>query len=176
VLTVVIEKSLRLRRTLSLRDGSLHLESRLENCSGAPLQCGWGATWQLLLPEETQPTTGGVHCNTAAGEQVISWEKLSAAPDGSMKLSGERMAQQAANEAKDLLTQLQPGQVQAHPLSPREMEVLRLVAEGLTNKEIAYRLGLSERTVQFHLNAVFTKTDANSRTEATATAFKLGWL
>jgi DNA-binding NarL/FixJ family response regulator len=88
----------------------------------------------------------------------------------------ERMAQQAANEANDLLSQLKPEQAQTHPLSPREMEVLRLVAEGLTNKEIAYRLGLSERTVQFHLNAVFNKTGANSRTEATAEAFKKGWL
>lgn len=41
--------------------------------------------------------------------------------------------------------------------------MLRWVARGLTNKEIAYRLGLSERTVQFHLNSVFNKTTTNSR-------------
>jgi two-component system response regulator DesR len=88
----------------------------------------------------------------------------------------ERMAQQAANEAKDMLAQMQSGPAQDNPLTPREMEVLRLAADGLTNKEIAYRLGLSERTVQFHLTAVFNKTGTNSRAEATAAAFKQGWL
>ena len=54
--------------------------------------------------------------------------------------------------------------------------MLGLAAEGLTNKEIAYRLGLSERTIQFHLNSVFNKTGTNSRTEAVAVALKNGWL
>jgi DNA-binding NarL/FixJ family response regulator len=88
----------------------------------------------------------------------------------------ERLAQQAANEAEDVLNQLQPESPQAHLLSPREMEVLRLASEGLTNKEIAYRLGLSERTVQYHLNSVYNKTATNSRAEATAAAYKQGWL
>lgn len=88
----------------------------------------------------------------------------------------ERLAQQAANEASDLLAQLQSTPTPSHPLTPREMEVLCLASEGLTNKEIAYRLGLSDRTVQFHLNSVYVKTGSNSRTEATALAFKRGWL
>ncbi len=65
---------------------------------------------------------------------------------------------------------------QPAPFSPREREVLALAARGLTNKEIAYRLGLSERTVQFHLNSVFNKTSTNSRTEAVAQALSRGWL
>jgi DNA-binding NarL/FixJ family response regulator len=100
----------------------------------------------------------------------------------------ERLARQATNEARDILvstagracrdpvstgsTSVQP----EHLLTPREMEVLRLASEGLTNKEIAYRLGLSERTVQYHLNSVYNKTSTNSRAEATAAAFKRGWL
>jgi two-component system, NarL family, response regulator YdfI len=88
----------------------------------------------------------------------------------------ERLAQQAANEASDLLAQLQSTPAPSHPLTPREMEVLCLASEGLTNKEIAYRLGLSERTIQFHLNSVYVKTGSSSRTEATALAFKRGWL
>ncbi len=63
-----------------------------------------------------------------------------------------------------------------HPFSPRELEVLTLAAQGLTNKEIAYRLGLSERTVQFHMNSVFNKTATQSRTEAVALALQKGWL
>ena len=41
---------------------------------------------------------------------------------------------------------------------------------------IAYRLGLSERTIQFHLNSVFNKTGTNSRTEAVALAIRCGWI
>ncbi len=87
-----------------------------------------------------------------------------------------RLAQQAKNEARSLAESLQPPQYAGHPFSPREHEVLTLVAEGLTNKEIAYRLGISDRTVQFHLNSMFNKTTAQSRTEAVALALKNGWI
>ena len=86
------------------------------------------------------------------------------------------LARQALNEARDLAATLERPLLAPHPLSPRELEVLTLVAEGLTNKEIAYRLGLSERTIQFHMNSIFNKTNTNSRTEATALALKQGWL
>ena len=86
------------------------------------------------------------------------------------------MAQQALNEARDLAETPAPSPTAPHPFSPREYEVLTLTAQGLTNKEIAYRLGLSERTVQFHLNGVFNKTGTNSRTEATALALRKGWM
>lgn len=56
------------------------------------------------------------------------------------------------------------------PLSPREHSVLSLAAQGMTNKEIGYRLGISERTVQFHMNSVFNKTGTQSRTEAVTLA------
>ena len=88
----------------------------------------------------------------------------------------EKLAQQALNEAQDLAAQLDAGPEISPPLSPRELEVLKLVSEGLTNKQIAYRLGLSERTIQFHLNSIFNKTNTASRTEATAVAIKQGWL
>jgi serine/threonine protein kinase len=85
------------------------------------------------------------------------------------------LAQQAYNEAKKLTeSQLQPAS--EHALSPREHEVLTLAAKGLTNKEIAYRLGISERTVQFHMNSVFNKTTTSSRTEAVALALSQGWI
>ena len=59
-------------------------------------------------------------------------------------------------------------------LSPREMEVLRLLAEGLPNKLIARRLGISEHTVKFHINAVMGKLGAQSRTEVVILATRLG--
>ncbi len=54
----------------------------------------------------------------------------------------------------------------ARTLTARESEVLQLVAEGLPNKTIARRLGISEHTVKFHLTSILTKLDAASRTDA----------
>ncbi|RPH59674.1 MAG: hypothetical protein EHM81_07750 [Chloroflexi bacterium] len=87
-----------------------------------------------------------------------------------------RLARQAQEEARSLADGLEPARPSAHPFSPREYEVLGLAADGLTNKEIAYRLGISERTVQFHINSVFNKTTTNSRTEAVAFALRNRWI
>jgi NarL family two-component system response regulator YdfI len=62
----------------------------------------------------------------------------------------------------------------ADPLSAREIEVLKLVAEGASNKEIAWKLGISEHTVKFHLNAILTKMRAGSRTEAVMLGLRQG--
>jgi len=86
------------------------------------------------------------------------------------------LARQALAEAHDVQATLEPPSPAAHPLSPRELQVLTLAADGLTNKEIAYRLGLSERTIQFHMNSVFNKTGTNSRTEAATYALRQGWI
>jgi DNA-binding NarL/FixJ family response regulator len=59
-------------------------------------------------------------------------------------------------------------------LTPRELEVLDLLAEGLSNKAIAHRLGISDHTVKFHVNAVMGKLGAQSRTEAVVRATRLG--
>lgn len=61
-------------------------------------------------------------------------------------------------------------------LTPRELEVLTLVAEGLPNKRIAAELHISEHTVKFHINAVMTKLNAQSRTDAVVRATRLGLL
>jgi signal transduction histidine kinase/DNA-binding CsgD family transcriptional regulator len=60
------------------------------------------------------------------------------------------------------------------PLTPREREVLTGVAAGLTNKQIAARLGISDRTVQFHLGNVLGKLGVASRTEAAVLALQRG--
>ena len=59
-------------------------------------------------------------------------------------------------------------------LTPREVEVLQWLAAGLSNKLIAERLEISEHTVRFHLNAIFGKLDAHTRTEAVSRAVRLG--
>ncbi|MCR4393392.1 MAG: response regulator transcription factor [Dehalococcoidales bacterium] len=61
-------------------------------------------------------------------------------------------------------------------LYPREIEVLKLTARGMRNKEIARELNISERTVQAHLSNIFSKLEVDSRTEAVLQALKEGWL
>jgi len=61
-------------------------------------------------------------------------------------------------------------------LSEREMDVLRLVTKGLSNKDIAEELCLSIRTVQGHLGHIFNKLQVGSRTEAVVRALKEGWV
>jgi DNA-binding NarL/FixJ family response regulator len=63
---------------------------------------------------------------------------------------------------------------EAVALSPREIEVLRLVADGLGNKEISYRLGISEHTVKFHVNSILTRLNAATRAEAVAVGIRQG--
>ncbi|MBN2392943.1 MAG: hypothetical protein JXR84_19585 [Anaerolineae bacterium] len=62
------------------------------------------------------------------------------------------------------------------PLSEREIEIVELVAAGLTNREIAVRIYLSPNTVKVHLRNIFTKTGVSSRTELTVLAMQEGWI
>jgi NarL family two-component system response regulator YdfI len=59
-------------------------------------------------------------------------------------------------------------------LTPREIEVLGMIAEGLGNKAIAWRLGISEHTVKFHVGSIFAKLNASSRTEAVTLGIRQG--
>lgn len=61
------------------------------------------------------------------------------------------------------------------PLTEREKEVLRLLAQGLTNKDIAQTMVLSVRTVETHLRSIFAKIDVHSRTEAVLWAVRSGY-
>ncbi len=62
----------------------------------------------------------------------------------------------------------------AETLTARELDVLALLVEGLSNKRIAARLGISEHTAKFHVNAILAKLEADTRTEAVVRAARLG--
>jgi DNA-binding CsgD family transcriptional regulator len=61
-------------------------------------------------------------------------------------------------------------------LTPRELEVLRMLAEGEPNKTIAWKLGISEHTAKFHVASILTKLDAGSRAEAVAIGMRKGMI
>ena len=67
-----------------------------------------------------------------------------------------------------------PLETPVESLTPREFEVLKLVAEGLHNREIAEQLGVTEHTVKFHLAAIFGKLGASTRTEAVRRGLRMG--
>jgi DNA-binding CsgD family transcriptional regulator len=64
--------------------------------------------------------------------------------------------------------------VYREPLTPREIEVLELLAEGLANKAIAARLGISDQTVKFHVSSIYGKLGAANRTDAVRRAVRRG--
>jgi DNA-binding NarL/FixJ family response regulator len=97
------------------------------------------------------------------GDQLV--QAIRDAAEGRVHLSPEA----AIRLAKDLR---RPERVES--LTKRETSVLKLVAEGLANKEIARRLSISEKTVKAHLNNVFAKLDVHSRTQAALEAIRSG--
>ncbi|MEL7331645.1 MAG: response regulator transcription factor [Cyanobacteria bacterium J06560_2] len=64
--------------------------------------------------------------------------------------------------------------MELEPLTPREVEVLNRLADGLTNRAIARALNISEHTVKFHISAILSKLSASSRTEAVAVGIRTG--
>jgi DNA-binding NarL/FixJ family response regulator len=68
----------------------------------------------------------------------------------------------------------QPDESPGGELTERESEVLALLAQGLANKQIAARLGISEHTVKFHVSAIYSKLGASSRTEAVRLGVRQG--
>ena len=62
------------------------------------------------------------------------------------------------------------------PLSPREAQILDSIAQGRTNKEVAYALAISEQTVKNHMSSILRKLSVNDRTQAVVYAMRQGWI
>jgi two-component system, NarL family, nitrate/nitrite response regulator NarL len=113
----------------------------------------WAAGVGGLLSRETSgPGLQAALLATAQGLTVFAPEAIAALAPSSEQLSAQPVGE----------------------LTPREMQVLHLLAEGLPNKSIAARLGISEHTVKFHVNSVMGKLGAQSRTDAVMRATRSG--
>ncbi|MCA9914713.1 MAG: response regulator transcription factor [Anaerolineae bacterium] len=105
-----------------------------------------------LLLSDSEPTSLALALQTVYNGMVVLEPTL----------VGELAATEANN---DPLTE---------SLTERENEVLQLLAQGMTNKAIAHQLGITDHTVKFHVNAIMTKLNAQSRTEAVVRAVRAG--
>ena len=110
----------------------------------------------------------------ASTDAVIS--TLQSVADGQLAIDPQllREALTNATEPPEIGTPRQ--QAEAYSVTPREHQVLRLVAEGLTNKEIGARLAISEDTVKKHVQNIIWKLRAADRTQAAIMAYRLGLL
>ena len=115
---------------------------------------------RAVLPRDAEPRE--IHAaieGVAAGLIVVPVADLAA------------LVGNSARSTPRFTNQLQPRTI---PLSPRETEILSLMAEGLVNKIIAARLGISEHTVKTHIASIFQKLDAETRAEAVAIGARSG--
>lgn len=132
------------------------------------LREAWSAWEQIDAPYEAARTRVlvGVAC-----------AQLDDKDSGSMEWDAARVVFRQVGAMPDLAaldSAARPGRSATHGLTPRELEVLRLVASGGTNKAIAETLFLSERTVDRHVSNLFTKLGVSSRAGATAFAYERG--
>jgi NarL family two-component system response regulator LiaR len=113
----------------------------------------------------------GYVLKTASGDELV--DAVRTVYRGESALSPE-VASKVVRWATSGRPEAAVGQVE--PLTPREIDVLRLVAKGMTNREVGRDLGISHRTVQGHLASIYGKLSVGSRTEAVTEALKGGWI
>jgi two-component system, NarL family, response regulator YdfI len=146
---------------LSAEDGDRRLPPLVVLSSPAPALAGdllrLGARSILSPHAEARELTSAIEA-VAAGLVAISPEAVAALAD-----------------VRHRMTVSAPGATGA-ALSPREREVLALLAEGLGNKIVAVRLGISEHTVKTHVASIFEKLGADTRAEAVALGARTGAL
>jgi len=101
-------------------------------------------------------------------------DAIQAAAKGETLLKPEILARVLSASRSDLKPD--PAPQTESPLTERELEVLSAAARGERSKEIAYRLGITERTVKAHLQSIYQKFGVDSRAAAVAIAAQKGWL
>ena len=101
-----------------------------------------------------------------AGEYLIN-DKVFAKP---------AVASRVLKEFRELAVYGQEAAPIFAPLSPREVEILDNIAQGMTNKQVAYALSISEQTVKNHMSSILRKLSVNDRTQAVVYAMRQGWI
>lgn len=138
--------------------------------------------WQIAADEDAAALRALQHQNTILLTSNAPLDLIRAGAHGVLPLDASAdqigMALEAAATGLGIfwpqqLDSLPAARMSSH-LTGRETEVLRMIAEGLANKEIAWRLGISEHTVKFHVSALLGKLGAGSRAEAIGAGIRQG--
>jgi DNA-binding NarL/FixJ family response regulator len=111
-----------------------------------------------------------------AGDRVAASEQAFLARETALELRARPLRDAVDALARRARLDLGTGTPSASVLTPREQEVMRLVAQGLTNRQIGRRLFISEKTASVHVSNVLAKLGAGGRTEAVAIAHRRGLL
>jgi len=118
-----------------------------------------------------QAGASGYVLKTAPSEELVRAVRAVARGESALDpaVTAKVMAQLASGRPSG-------AQAAVEELTERELEVLRLAAQGQTNRAIGHKLGISDRTVQGHLANIFGKLGVSTRTEAVLLAMKQGWI
>jgi len=96
------------------------------------------------------------------------------AADRGLVLLDPEVTKELASQTRPVTSTAENAADGLEELTPREVEVLRLMAEGFGNKQIAARLGISDHTVKFHISSILAKLSVSSRTEAVTQGIRMG--
>lgn len=96
------------------------------------------------------------------------------AADSGLVLLDPEITEELASQTRSVTTTAESLAENLEELTAREIEVLRLMAEGFGNKQIASRLGISDHTVKFHISSILAKLSVSSRTEAVTQGIRMG--
>lgn len=133
----------------------------VEPASLAALSAALGAGVRAVLPNDISPDQLVAALEAAANGLVVLHPTQSLTPVNTHGFPRSRARSQELEELAEALT-------------PRESEVLQMLASGLGNKEIAAKLAISEHTVKFHVASILGKLGATSRTEAVSLGIRRG--
>jgi DNA-binding NarL/FixJ family response regulator len=119
-----------------------------------------------LTKQVSAEELGDLICRVAAGDYLINESVL----------SRPQVASRVLNQFRELSVLDESADSVFSPLTPREIEILDCVAQGNSNKEIAYSLGISDQTVKNHITSILRKLAVNDRTQAVIYALRHGWI
>ena len=134
-----------------------NLQAALELAKGLPQGRSWGMLSSDATPEALHAALHAVR----EGLVLVSSE-----------LAARMLSQLPVEENSVASADEDPPE----PLTEREIDVLRLAAQGLTNKQIALALKISEHTVKFHISAIYTRLAVSNRAEAVRKGARWGWV
>ncbi len=154
-----------LRSVVTQADGAIALAEGHAHAALDPLRCAFELWERLEAPYEAARVRVliGHACRALGDDEAAGLEHQAA------RSIFERLG--ARPDLARLDAPATPAQPASNPLTARELQVLRLISTGRTNKEIAEELCLSERTIDRHVTNILTKLDVRSRTAATAYAY-----